>query len=349
VIRAAAGAVLIGIASACSTAPSPPIASPVVAASPTATPIASPVATTPAPSPTATRYANPALGYSVTLPPAWRVSECLSGLTREGTHLGQDVLTTRTAAEEHDLGAGGDTGSTGAVTWTITIGVMTSSLSPTEYATASGGTIGEKLEPTTIDARPAVRRVDGVGTTQTYYVANAGRMYVMGLSPGFEARPPLMTDAALDTVARSMSFVTPSARPTPTPVPTLSPAVETLVDAVAAAFAASDADRLRELMPPKCWFTSAGYRSSGVSISREKMAELLRSSFAQGRKVTVEARPIKMDAPFLKGPFWVWSTWSSYNSPSFVPESSTQLVFDQIDGRWYWTGALFNAGELRRP
>lgn len=344
-IRAAACALLV-VTVACTATPSAPSASPAAVASPTAAPTPSPVPTTAAPSPTGTRHVNPVLGYSVTLPPPWRVSECLSGLSRDGTFLGQDVFTTRTAADEHDLGAGGDTGGSGAVTWTIAIAADISSMSPAEYATAQGGSVTDKLEQTTLDGRPAVRRVDGVGTTQTYYVGNAGRMYLIHLSQSFEARPALMTDAAVDAVARSLSFVTPSARPTPTPAPTLTPAVEAVVDAVAAAFAASDADRLRDLMPPKCWFQSAGYASSGVSVSREKMAELLRTSFAQGRKVSVEARPIMTNAPYVRGPFWVWSTWSAYGSTPF--ESVTQLVFDQIDGRWYWTGALFNAGSLRR-
>jgi hypothetical protein len=348
VIRVAVGALLIAIVSGCTATPSVPSASPATIASPSATPTASPAPTTAAPSPTATRHVNPVLGYGVTLPPGWRISECLSGLIREGSFIGYDVLTTRTPTEEHDLGAGGDTGGSGALTWIISIGVETSTRSPAEYATAAGGSIGERLETLTIDGKPAVRRVDGVGRASTYYVANAGRMYLVGLSQGFDARPPLVTDAAFDAVAQSISFVTAIARPTPTPVPTLSPAVEALVDAVTAAFAASDADRLRELMPPKCWFHSAGYQSSGVSVSREKMAEGFRASFAKGLKVTVEARPIMTDAPFLKGPFWVWSDWSAYGSAPFTPRSTTQLVFDQIDGRWYWIGALFNAGSLRR-
>ena len=347
VMRAVAGALLIGILSACTSTPSAPTASPLVAASPTAAPTASPAPTTAAPSPTA-RHVDPVLGFSVALPLGWRVSECLSRVAADGSYLGQDVLTTRTVAEEHDLGGGGDTGGSGALTWVINIAVETSSQTPTEYATARGGTLGDKVESTTIDGRPATRVRDAVGRSLAYYVANAGRMYSVGLSQGFEARPPLATDAAFDAVAQSMSFVTPTARPTPTPVPELSPAVVALVDAVASAFAASDADRLRELMPPRCWFFSAGYRSSGVSISREKMAELLRSSFANGLKVAVESRPIRTDAPFVRGPFWVWSTWSAYGSAPFTPQSTVQLVFDQIDGRWYWIGALFNADELRR-
>lgn len=341
-------AALVVITSACVATPTVPSASPVTVASPTVTPTPSPAPTIATPSPTGTRHVNPILGYSVTLPPGWRVSECLSGLFREGTFLGNDVLTTRSVVEEHDLGAGGDTGGHGALSWIIAIAVDMSAKSPLEYATAQGGSATDRLDATTLDGRPAVRRSDGAGTSIDYYVANAGRMYAIHLGQSYEARPPLVTDAALDAVARSLSFVTPSPLPTPSPVPTLSPAVEAVVDAVAAAFAVSDADALRELMPPKCWFVSAGYQSSGVSVSREKMAEGFRASFGKGLKVTVETRPIMRDAPYVRGPVWVWSDWSAYGSAPFTPQSTTQLVFDRIDGRWYWIGALFNAGSLRR-
>jgi hypothetical protein len=73
------------------------------------------------------------------------------------------------------------------------------------------------------------------------------------------------------------------------------------------------------------------------------MAASLRASFAQGLKVGVEPRPLRPGPP-MPGSFWVWSTWSAYGIPPQVsPQSNVQLVFDQIDGRWYWVGALFNA------
>jgi len=290
------------------------------------------------------------LGYAVILPPPWHVSECLSMVTREGQYLGQDVFTWRTPSEEHALGAGGDTGGTGALTWVISIAVETSSQTPMDYAKARGGSVGDKVGPTTIDGQQAVRVTGGIGGT-SIYVANAGRMYGLSARPSSQQPSPQTTDVSLtfEAIARSLTFMTPTARPTPTRAPTFSPAVETVVDAVAAAFAASDADRLRSLLPPKCWFQSAGYRTSGVSISAEQMADSLRSAFTAGLKVVVESRPINSDAPFVRGPFWVWSTWSAYGSAPFTPASTVQLVFDQADGSWFWTGALFNAAELRRP
>jgi len=285
---------------------------------------------------------NDVLGLAATLPSPWRVSDCLSGLTREGTYLGQDVLTWRSAAEEHDLGGGADAGTSGALNWVIDIAAEISSQAPTEYASARGGSTGDKVEATSIDGRSAVRVIGGFGTS--IYVSNAGRMYTLSLRTNSEPGPRT-TDATLtfDSIARSVIFVAPTARPTPTPTPTLSPAVETLVDAVAAAFAASDSDRLRDLMPPKCWFSSAGYPGGSTLISREKMAEILRSAFAQGLKVKVENRPVQTTGAVIKAPFWVWSTWSAYGTAPFTPASTVQLRFDQIDGRWYWIGALFNA------
>lgn len=351
--RALAGAMLLGLIAGCTATPSAPSASPAAIVSPTplATPLPTPSPTAPPSPASGVRHVNPVLGYSVAVPAPWRVSECLSGLIREGTFVGYDTLTTRTVAEEHDLGGVADTGGSGALTWVITIHAEITSKTPAEYKTAMGGGINDKIETTTIDGRAALR-IDSDFSPLTYLVASAGRMYAIALRVGHnpnEPQPTAVTAASFDAIARSVTFMTPIARPTPTPMPQLSRAVETVVDAVAAAFAASDADRLRELMPPPCWFFSAGYASSGTNISREKFADLLKTSFAQGRTVTVEARPIKSDAPYVRGPFWVWSTWSAYGSAPFTPQTTVQLVFDQIDGRWYWIGALFNAESLRRP
>lgn len=283
---------------------------------------------------------NAVLGYAVTLPPPWRVSECLSRIElRDPAFLGHDVLTWRSVADEQDLGVSGGTGATGAFAWVVVVEVQTASQTATEFATARAGGNAGRIQPTTIDGKPAARAFDSAGNSTGYYVANAGRMYGVTLTPGVETRPPEVTNATFDAIARSMTFVAPAARPTPTPAPVVTAAVEGVVDAVAAAFAASDADRLHELMTPKCWFNSGYYQSEGSAASRDKMAAALRSSFSLGLHVTVEPRPIRTDPP-MPGSFWVWSTWSAYAT---APQSNVQLVFDQIDGRWYWVSALFNA------
>jgi len=341
VIRALIAALLAGVLAGCGSTAGAPTASAIVVASPAPTP----VSTTAAPSPTPTgRYLNPVLGYTVTLPVPWRVTECLSLLeTREQVFLGQDVLTWHTVAEEKDLGVSSGIGATGAFAWVIVILVQTSTQTAAEYATSRSGGIGGQLLQMTIDGRPAARLIDTAGNALAYYVVNAGRVYDIKLIQGVESRPPLVTDATFDAIARSMTFVTPAARPTPTAEPVVTTAAEALADAVAAAFAASDADRLRDLMTPRCWFNSGYNRSEGSAASRDKVAASLRTSFAQGLKVTVEPRPIKTGPP-MPGSFWIWSTWSAYGTPPRTsPQSNVQLVFDQIDGRWYWVGALFNA------
>jgi hypothetical protein len=78
-------------------------------------------------------------------------------------------------------------------------------------------------------------------------------------------------------------------------------------------------------------------------VGRDTFAAGLKTSFAQGLKVTVEPRPIMTDPP-TPGSFWIWSTWSEYGTPPQTsPRSNVQLVLGQIDGRWYWVGALYNA------
>lgn len=340
-------AVLIVVA-ACGQAavgPSPSPSSSVAVTSPTPTPTPSPAPTTAAPSPTAGRFANAVLGYTATLPPPWRVSACLSRLenTTEQTYLGQDVLTWHSVAEEQDLGVSGGTGPTGAFAWVITIQVQVSAQSASDFAMARAGGSGGKNDPDTIGSRPAARVADGSGNAIAYYVANGGRMYSIELTPSGDPRPAQLLPATFDAIAHAVSFMTPTARPTPTADPVPTAEVESLADAVAAAFAASDADRLHDLMTPVCWFNSGFNQSEGSAASRDKVAAGLRTSFSQGLKVTVEPRPI-MTKPPMPGSFWIWSTWSEYGvPPRTTPKSNVQLVFDQIDGRWYWIGALFNA------
>ena len=320
--------------------PSPsPVESVSVAPSPT------PASTLQTATPSATalgRFVNAALGYAVTLPPSWRVSDCLSRIAvQDPVFLGQDVLTWRTVADEQDLGVPGGTGPSGAFAWVVELEAQTSSQTPIEFATARAGGNGGQVQATTIDGKPAARQFGAADESLGYYVASSGRMYGVTVVPGADPRPPQLPNATFDAIARSLTLVTPTARPTPTPAPNVSAAVENTVDAVAAAFVASDADRLRDLMKPTCWFNSGYYQSEGAATSRDKMAARLRTSFSQGLKVTVEPRPIRPDPP-MPGSFWVWSTWSAYGTPA-TPQSNVQLVFDQIDGRWYWVGALFNA------
>jgi len=281
------------------------------------------------------------LGYAAALPPPWRVSGCLSRVenTLEQTYLGQDVLTWHSVADEQDLGVSGGTGATGAFAWVITIQMQVSTQSASDFAAVRVGGIGGKVEPDTIGSRPAARVVDGSGNAMAYYVANGGRMYSIGLTSNGDPRPAQLSPATFDAIARSVSFTTPTARPPPTADPVPTAAVEAVADAVAAAFAASDADRLHDLMTPVCWFNSGFNQSEGSAASRDKLAPSLRTSFSQGLKVTVEPRPL-MTKPPMPGSFWTWSTWSAYGT---TPKSNVQLVFDQIDGRWYWIGALFNA------
>jgi hypothetical protein len=279
----------------------------------------------------------------VTVPPPWRVSECLSRISQDPAFVGHDVLTWRTVADEQDLGVSGGTGATGAFAWVVMIEAQVTPQSVMEFVAARAGGSAGPVESATIDGRPGARTFDGAGNSTGYYVAGGGRMYSVTLVPGDSARPPQLTHATFDAIARSVTLVAPAARPTPTPSPMVTSAVEALADAITAGFAASDADRLRDLMTPRCWFNSGYWQSEGSAASRDKVAAGLRTSFSQGLKVAVEPRPIRT-APLTGGSFWVWSTWSSYGTPPRAsPQSNVQLAFDQVDGRWYWVGALFNA------
>jgi hypothetical protein len=102
---------LIALVAGCAPSATAPTSSPTATALVVASPSPTPVATTAAPSPTPGRFSNPVLGYAVTLPTAWRVSDCISRLElREPVYLGFDLLTWRTVAEDQDLGVPGGTG-----------------------------------------------------------------------------------------------------------------------------------------------------------------------------------------------------------------------------------------------
>jgi hypothetical protein len=341
-MRAFAAVLIAGLLTGCASGQpaASPSASAVVVPSPTSTPVASTIAPSPTPS---GRHVNAVLGYTATLPPGWRASDCLSSLSQDAMFVGADVFTWRTVSEELDLGVSGGTGPTGAFSWVVMIEAQITSQTALEFATSRVGGTGGRLEAATLDGRPAVRAFDDAGSSLGYYVSNAGRVYSVTLVPGSDPRPPQLTTATFDAIARSVTLVAPAARPAPSPAPVMGPAVEALADAVAAAFAASDADRLRDLITPRCWFTAGYWQSEGTSNSRDKFVAGLRTAFAQGLKVTVEPRPIRT-APLMRGSFWVWSTWSAYGvAPRATPQSNVQIVFDQIDGRWYWVSALFNA------
>jgi len=341
-MRSVAAVLMAGVLTGC--AAKGPAASPTASAVVVASPTTTPVATTIAPSPTPSgRHTNAVLGYAVTLPRSWRVSECLSSLSQDSMFVGADVLTWRTAAEELDLGVSGGTGPTGAFSWVVMVEAHITSESAMEFATSRVGGTGGRLEPATLDGKAAVRAFDASADSLGYYVASAGRVYSVTLVPGAEPRPPQLTTTTFDAIARSVTLVAPAARPAATAAPVMGPAVEALADAIAAAFAASDADRVRDLITPKCWFTSGYWQSEGTSTSRDRFVASLRTAFGQGLKVTVEPRPIRT-APLMRGSFWVWSTWSAYGlAPRTTPPSNVQMVFDQVDGRWYWVSSLFNA------
>jgi hypothetical protein len=70
---------------------------------------------------------NAVLGYALTLPPPWRVSDCLSRIElRDPVFLGHDVLTWHTVVEEQDLGVSGGAGASGAFAWVVMIDAQNS-------------------------------------------------------------------------------------------------------------------------------------------------------------------------------------------------------------------------------
>jgi hypothetical protein len=342
VLALAAGQYLGGRDGTTGVSPNPP-----PAASPSPTAPASPTPTgSPTPSPTqaGTRaFENVHLGYRVTLPEPWRRSECLSALTRENPMvLGHDLFTVLSEPAEYESPPGA-TQPGGAWQWGTVVELnrnpdRVSSMDWIRQGRA-GETLDQRVEAATVAGLPAAKLTNGARYPLAYYVAVADRMYVIAYTGGDEPKPAGSSPESFEAIVGSFAPFDPRPIPAPTPVPSQPPeAAVQLADALAAAFARSDADALAPLIVPVCWFTSAYYQSEGVSTTRERLIAGFREEFSRGLQVSVEARPIRTDPP-MRGTYWVWSTWRRPGQP----DQNGQLVFSDLDGRWYWSGAFYNA------
>lgn len=312
--------------------------SPTQSASPSASPSRSA-----SPSAAAGAFENAQLGYRVTLPPPWRHSDCLSTvIANNPVNLGQDLFTVLTEQQEYASPPSG-TNPGAAWQWATDVAVdgNPDRLSAMDWVQQgrAGGAVGQRVEPTTIAGEPAVKVTGGARFALAYYVPGNGRMYAIGYTGGAEPKPAGSSEQSFETIARSLMFVAPKPIAGATPASAQPPAAATaLADALAAAFASRDADAIGRLVTPKCWLNTGYYQSEGVAVTREALVNALRDDFAKGLRVTVEPRPVFREPP-TPGAYWIWSTWRRPGQP----DQNVQLTLGEIDGRWYWAGALYNA------
>lgn len=206
-------------------------------------------------------------------------------------------------------------------------------LTPRQWAESGrtvGGTVGERTEEVTLAGRPAARKAVP-GTVPTYFVANGGRMYVVG--PGrFDHAS---TEQSMVRIIESFRFLTAAEQAAaraalPTAPPRRTP--EQVADGVAAAFAAKNADALAALLSP-C-VSTAGEQAGVSFVSRENYVDDLRAAFAAGLVVTVRPRPFEGDR--ATGNLTIASSWQ--DSRGTVERKL--MLRNGVNDRWEWHGTL---------
>ena len=211
--RSPAGQSTVGSASPTGTARSTGAsASPTIAPTPTASTAA---ATPSASAPSGTRYTNPTLGFSVSLPDPYRRSTQPSKTFSGDKPAAQDAFTARTPAEEDALA--NPPCETACRIWNYVPLVQVfpneaSTGTPREWYQRSGGAVGERIQDVTVDGRPAVRVDDGATYPVQYVIRDGARIvrvaYLISPPDLLGPPPPGATRERLEQIVMSFRFAT---------------------------------------------------------------------------------------------------------------------------------------------
>ena len=316
-------AVAAVLLAACVTTPAPtPVAS---------TPVAT-AASTPAPpaSPSAGTYVGAT--YRITLPSPWRRATCV-GFSIFGGNAGATPPPVAFAdafvpAREEDE-VQGDVG--------IPLDVIlvraerTGTVTPRAYV--DRGTLGPardlQVTDVTLDGRPAVLVRSGIaagapaGVADVTYVVGEGAItYVIG----YRVQTRTTDAAAAEQALATFHILADAERPTPSTSPAPSPrSLQAVTQGIADAFAARDADALAAFMAP-C-MAQFLEQAGGTNRPRSGLVAQLRSGFARGLSVMVEATP----ASDRLGTF-LPATWTT---PGQAAQRQDLYLRDD-GGRWIW-------------
>ena len=294
-------------------------------------------------------YMSKKLGFALELPPPWHKAICGNinpvedGLTGDTTTIEQ--FTSVDAMTEF-------LGDVGFPDHRVVVQVRDNpqGLSPMEFTSGrnpigEGVAFGTGLRSTTFAGRTAAEFGDASGPVYGYMVGDGSRMYiVLYVTARFE--PASEPAAAMTRIVRSFRFLSASesqALPDPTPIPAAAPTAPALAGMLKAALEAKDVAALERLLGP-C--VNVGAQSAGASsLSRERYISHLRTQFAAGLTVTVDASGIKTEEGF-RGTT-VRSRWNAVPAGGSVtpptPGSQTydvELVLGKTAGGFFWRGTL---------
>ena len=157
---------------------SSPTTSPLAAAGPTASSAASA-----APSVAAPTYVNTTYKFGLTLPAPYQKSVRAQTFTADGGQRPaiQDAFSARTDAEEAAIGNDGCHTACPLWNYAAYVWVHTGTGSQTlrQYYASTGGNVGEIIEDTTVDGRPAIRITNGQPYPMQFIIKDADRIFVV--------------------------------------------------------------------------------------------------------------------------------------------------------------------------
>lgn len=311
----------------------------------TAAPVASPspsatvaLSSTPIPavvsSPATTPgFNNAVLGYSITLPAAYRLRTA-SINAGQPEQLGTDAFSVRTVAEERADCLSSESPGIGSVLKHefVTVAVIGNvrGLSAVQWATASPYSRLHTLEAVTIAGYEGTRLVQG-GIADTYVISANNRMYVLSHSTSPSSQ-------RLADIAASFRALPPLPFPTAPPAQIARDAASNLGQRLAQAFTTKDASAIAGLMTDCRISASENIGGSpigteGISRSSAAFITALRDRFAQGDLTVTVNADVQVQAG--TGQFFVRSEWKE-------PDRTTpiDLLLREVDGRWQWTSAI---------
>lgn len=327
------------------------VASPTPSPSPNPSATSSPTAATlPSQSPTLQGlYMSKKLGFALELLPPWHRAICGNidpveeGFTGDTTTIEQ--FTSVDAMTEF-------LGEVGFPDHRVVVQVRDNprGLSPMEFTSGrnpigEGVGFGTGLRSTTFAGRTAAEFGDAGGPVYGYMVGEGSRMYIVHyVTARFD--PASEPAAAMTRIVRSFRFLSASesqALPDPSPIPAAAPTAQALASMLKAALEAKDVAALERLLGP-C--VNVGAQNAGASsLSRERYVSQLRTQFAAGLTVTVDASAIKTEGGF-RGTT-VRSRWNavpaggSATPPTPGPQIyHVELVLGKTAAGFFWRGTL---------
>jgi hypothetical protein len=283
-------------------------------------------------------YESSALSYHIQLPIGFRRSDCLSAWRSRGATLGVDVFTPLTPDEERAKERGHTGGGYPAAGRTFSVIVFNADgRSALEWARELGSFGGEERHSSAVVSAYEAVRTAVRGEARLYVVRVEGLIYLISLPPG----DPVLPSGFLDSVASTFRARPARPTPTPTPPPAITPAGPYDAAAkLAAALEAGDVGRLAGVITPRCWLEewlpNAGTTGRAVD---PYLAELAKRFAGGDLRVRVDPA---VQVATEDGPgglrFFVRSDWTEAARTTRI-----DLFLREIDGRWYWSGALVRA------